>query len=183
MKIFAGKIVCCVGSGPSLTKEDCQLAEKHGASIVAVNNAWTMFDKCDVIYAGDKSWWDKNYDKQLIPAQRWTCDGRAHREYGLFIHKASGGYNSGLRALQFSVDQGARKIILLGYDCQLTNGKTHFHGDHQGLSNPEYRRFKMWVNQFIRYSKEIKKLDVINATRITALNCFKRQALEDISWH
>ena len=40
----ATRTVFCVGSGPSLTREDCAAIEKTGCSIIAVNNSWQMFD-------------------------------------------------------------------------------------------------------------------------------------------
>ena len=48
----ATRTVFCVGSGPSLTREDCAAIEKTGCSIIAVNNSWQMFDDIYALYAG-----------------------------------------------------------------------------------------------------------------------------------
>lgn len=60
----ATRTVFCVGSGPSLTREDCAAIEKTGCSIIAVNNSWQMFDDIYALYAGDLSWW-KQYGSTI----------------------------------------------------------------------------------------------------------------------
>ncbi len=181
--IWEGQTVCCVASGPSLTKEDCELVASKSVKIIAVNNSWQMFSKCDVIYAGDRAWWVKNHKKITIEAELWTCSRPAARDQKVNLHNAYGGYNSGLRAIQFAQSRGARRTILIGYDCRIVSGKTHWHGNHEDLNNPDVRRCKLWNIQFTRLSKQLGGMEVINATRSTALSCFKKVELEKVEWH
>lgn len=65
---------------------------------------------------------------------------------------------------------------------QRTGGRTHFHGDHQGLNNPYDNLLAQWVKNFEIIAKDLKNagVEVLNATRETALTCFKRISIEDI---
>jgi hypothetical protein len=86
-------------------------------------------------------------------------------------------YNSGADAISLAYQGGAKKIILLGYDCQKTDNKTHWHGDHvQGLGNA--KRLNKWADMFYLVAEYCKDVPVINSTRQTALNCFKKIPLE-----
>jgi hypothetical protein len=70
---------------------------------------------------------------------------------------------------------------LLGLDCQYTGGKRHWHGDHPpGLGNA--KSLKKWPTGFKRLASHCKGqgVEVINASRETALDCFERQPLEAV---
>ena len=71
---------------------------------------------------------------------------------------------------------GAEKIILVGFDCSIKNGY-HWHGEHpKPLSNCKSVEF--WEKIFIKVSENLKHLEIINASRETALECFTRKSLE-----
>lgn len=87
--------------------------------------------------------------------------------------------NSGAAALSLAASRGARRIVMLGYDCQRTGGKTHHHGDHpRPLSNA--KSLPLWAGRFRDAARHLAQLgaEVINASRVTALTCFKRDTLE-----
>lgn len=88
--------------------------------------------------------------------------------------------NSGAACIALSADAGAARIILLGYDCQHTGGKTHWHGDHpKKLGNAG--SVGKWPAAFAALAKTIPATTkVINCSRETALDCFPRAALEDV---
>lgn len=75
---------------------------------------------------------------------------------------------------------GAKKMILLGFDMQETGGKSHWHGNHPGALN-RHSPYKSWIPNFERLARDLRDagVDVVNATRETALNCFKKVNLED----
>lgn len=88
------------------------------------------------------------------------------------------GGNSGAGAISLAAHYGAKRIVLLGYDCQYTDGKKHWHGDHpktlgNAMSMPK------WANQFKEVAVRIKDVEVINATRQTALDIWPCEKLED----
>lgn len=85
--------------------------------------------------------------------------------------------NSGAGAIVTAIAGGAKRVILLGYDCQKTNGKAHWHGDHpKNLGNAN--RINNWVDKFAELCKDYANINIINASRSTALNCFQTMDLE-----
>lgn len=87
--------------------------------------------------------------------------------------------NSGCGAVAFAASRGAERIVLIGYDCQKTGGKVHHHGDHP----PNLGNAKSMSQWFVRFRKLAEtmsraKVNVINASRETALTCFPRMDLE-----
>jgi hypothetical protein len=71
---------------------------------------------------------------------------------------------------------GAKRVILLGYDCQHTGGKAHWHGDHPShLGNAS--AMDQWIVSFGQLAARLK-CEVLNATRETALECWPRVDLE-----
>lgn len=181
---WKGLTAVCVGSGPSLLTDNVALTV--GYPTIAVNNSWEVARHCDVIYAGDIAWWKHNIKRIDIEAQRWTCSRQAAQEYKINLHvPGDDGWNSGLRAIQLAAKFGANKIVLLGYDCKSSGGKKHWHADHGGgMENPNVRKYQMWNVQFIRLSKWMQKhnIEVVNASRDTALTCFPRVRLEEALW-
>ena len=86
-----------------------------------------------------------------------------------------------MEPLDMAQAAGARRAILLGYDCKLgADGSPHWHGKH-----PEPRTncvsLPKWPDQFRRLAKlsKARGFRVVNATRDTALDCFARMPLED----
>jgi hypothetical protein len=80
---------------------------------------------------------------------------------------------------------GAKRIILLGYDCQPDNGKAHFFGSHKdvsGLSDPQPHTYPHWRRCFATLAPELEKrgVEVVNCSRRTALTCFRQARLEDV---
>jgi hypothetical protein len=86
--------------------------------------------------------------------------------------------NSGIGSIQLAIKGGASKVILLGYDCKLTQGKTHWHGDHpRGLANARF--INKWPQLFAQFARTVKT-EIINCSRETALDCFPIARLEDV---
>lgn len=179
-KIWTSCTVVCIASGPSLTAADCKLIEKSGLLAIAVNTSWKLARFADVIYAGDKCWWDANISSIDIPAKKVTCTQQAAYAHSIELHRCYGEYNSGMRAIQYAIDKGADKVILLGYDCSLANG-SHWHGHHEKTANPDTSKVKGWHRQFniAQAYANAKKVQVVNCSRYTELKCFKSGLIND----
>lgn len=148
-----------------------------GLFTIAVNSSWQMARFADVIYAGDPAWWDHNQAIIDIPAERWSCYQGAALAFGVNCHPMPNGpFNSGQRAIQFAIERGANRVILLGYDCSVANG-SHWHGDHKETKNPNAKRAQIWQGQFAAI--ELGDCQVINCSRETELKAFPRMKLED----
>lgn len=166
-----------LASGPSLVQEDIVAAMTSGWPVIAVNSTWQAVPDCDVIYAGDIEWWDYWHSRIESSAERWTCHAGAASRYGLKLHAATGCYNSGMRAVQFAYQQGARRIILLGFDCSTLHG-THWHGDHPAaLRNPGEGSEERWLRHFSGLDNQLAGADIVNCSRYTALTLFRRRSL------
>lgn len=170
----------CVASGPSLNVSDCQLIKESKFHVIAVNNSWQMVPWCQHIYAGDHQWWQKH--KSTIPEEitRWCGTRTTASLYGInyFDSPLSGGFNSGQRAILLARYLGATRVILVGYDCSVKNGK-HWHADHSdGLKNPDQQSITRWQHEFSRINQLMPEGSVINCSRHTDLLSFPFGKLE-----
>lgn len=186
----------CIASGPSLTAEDCEVVrlwrERTGGRVIVVNTSYRMAPWADVLYACDTKWWDESIDavRRTTAAELWTQSKDAARRHGLQLingRRGKGlgrdavhyGGNSGYQAVNLAYLWGAKRIVLLGYDMQHTGRKGHWHGDHPwklGVKPP----VRDWIPRFSVMAEGLvaEGVEVINATRETALTCFARQAIE-----
>lgn len=164
----------CIASGPSLNARDCELVSAAGLPTIAVNSSWQLAPWCDHLYAGDLAWWDVNADGIPHGPKRWTCSPQAARKYGLRYHQAYGEFNSGLRAIELAFMLGAERVLLLGYDCTVSNG-THWHGNHEGTKNPTESLCRKWNQQHRRLAQRDQ---VVNCSRETELSAYRLGYLE-----
>lgn len=148
-----------------------------------------------MLYACDQKWWEK-YHHEVVESgfagELWTQDNRAAQRFGLNRMQGTSapglgrthihwGGNSGYQAINLAYLWGAARVVLMGYDMQRTEGKSHWFGDHpKGLSGNS--PYATWVQKFDRLSADLKSegVEVINATRETALTCFPRRPIEMI---
>lgn len=201
-RLWPDSTIVCLGCGPSLTQEDVNLV-RGNARVIAVNKSWELAPWADVLYAADKVWW-KEYDgvpafaglKFALPEiehimhtkWRWPddvtvlqCtghDGIETNPIGL-RDGGIGGSNSGYQAINLAVHLGAKKIILLGYDMQRSNGRIHWFGNYPDdiHRNPPFAEF---IKGFPTLVKPLKRLGIriVNCSRLTALTCFEQQPIE-----
>lgn len=196
---WSGKTVVCIASGPSLTAEDCELVRQSGHVVIVANTTFRIAPWADALFAFDVKWWDE-YHKEVdavfkgrkfgysTPCVRYGAESLFHEAW---FHSFS---NSGACAVGLAIACGAQKIVMLGYDCQKTDGKVHWHSDHpsrmsdkqarkrwpDGMSNAE--SINRWPKQFkavADYAKE-RGAVVLNASRVTALDCFPRVNLQEV---
>lgn len=177
---MACKTAVVIASGPSLTAEDCALVEASGLFTIAVNTSWKVARFCDVIYAADAAWWDAYGHEIDIPARRVCHMRQSALRHGIEHSGASQSVlNSGMRAAQWAMRQGFKRIILLGFDCSVDHG-THWHGDHQKTKNPTRAKAREWIGHFAALANEASAVgvEIVNCSRHTELTCFPLQDLE-----
>ena len=146
----------------------------------------TTFQLClwaDAVYAMDLKWWthyheevDRDFKGKKLG---WPI---VVSKYGVTVMqgKMTGFGNSGTDAICYAMSQGAKEVLMLGYDCRVTS-KSHWHGDHpKSLSNA--RSVGQWPEKFKQLAKhaERKGVRVVNVSRQTALRCFERAELENV---
>lgn len=142
------------------------------------NTTYQAAPWADVLYAMDRAWW-----RRYLDDVRRVFAGllvSAHQQPGEVRQVTFGAHeNSGAGAIALAAHAGARRVVLLGYDCQRTGGQAHWHGDHpEGLGNAG--SIADWPAQFARVAARLTGVEVINCSRETGLRCWPRAALEDI---
>jgi hypothetical protein len=177
-----------VASGPSLTAED--VSSLKGQHVLCINENYRMAPWADVLYACDGHWWDWHDGAKSFKGRKITQDKGAAEKYGLeyiesrdadglsrdpaYIHRGS---NSGIQAINLAA-HWTRRIVLLGFDMQATGGKAHWHGKHPGQSG-DYSPWHKWMWRYELVARDAERMgvEIINATRETALRCFPRRPL------
>lgn len=146
------------------------------------------------MYACDFRWWIKYQDLwKDFQGIKYTYDGSAASKYGLIRVPSESkpglgrecmhlGGNSGYQAVNLAYLMGAKRIVLLGFDMQLTDNQVHFHGKHENLNNPNPHLFYQWIRNFDVLAKDLatEGVEALNATRETALTCFQRIKITDL---
>lgn len=125
----------------------------------------------------DRVWW-----RQYLEEAKQAFTGQLVAPFaglpGVSRAKFSTQLNSGAGAIALAAHLGARRIVLLGYDAQKTGGAAHWHGDHpQGLGNAG--AVGKWPGQFADLAKSLAGVEIINASRESALRCWPRMTLEE----
>lgn len=146
--------------------------------MIVTNTTYQLCLWADALYAMDTAWW-KRYLPDVLTrfrGERVTCNqnvGGVHHERGM--PQSS---NSGEGAISLAAHRGARRIILLGYDCQHTWGRRHHHGDHpRGLGNAS--SVGNWPKHFDALALRLAGVEILNATRETALKIWPTKSLEE----
>lgn len=183
--LWRGRTVACIASGPSLTQEDCELVHEAGLPTIVVNTSFRLAPWADMLYAMDANWWHE-YHREVREKFAGPLWGYARVPHAYGVTSTMGkiyptGYgNSGSYAISLAVITKPMRVLLLGYDCQFTDGRKHWHADHaEKLGNAA--SIKRWPYQFSLVSKyaESHGVKVINCSRATALGYFDRMNLED----
>lgn len=146
--------------------------------MIVVNTSYQAALWADALFAMDRQWW-----------QTYRADIRARFRGERFSVNAIEGVqrrrletcgNSGAGAIALAAAGGARRIVLLGYDGQYAaDGKRHWHGDHpRHLGNAA--QIGTWAAGFAKLAKALRHVEIINASRATALTCWPCQPLEEV---
>jgi len=129
----------------------------------------------------DRPWWELHRERVALEfkGEKFSTNPLPTKfgvtKLGTAKFKAYG--NSGAAAISLAAFGGAKREIMLGFDCQKTDGKAHWHGDHPaGLGN--CAAINRWLPKFREMAHELKHVEIINASRQTALDCFPRMSLE-----
>lgn len=165
---WPGETVFIVGGGPSL--ENFDLTGLAGRRVIAVNNAFKLLPEADIIFFADTRWWrwygaeipldykgrivsvckmaDKFRDPRILRMGRdYRFDVRTKNPNPVFLSDdptALSGPDSGYMAINLAYLFGATRIVLLGFDMGFSDGKAHWHEDHQ-VPTPESNYSKLFL--------------------------------------
>lgn len=191
-ELFEGTEVVCIASGPSLTKADVELVRQWRAAaedrrVIVTNTTFRLALWADVLYAMDRVWW-RQYRKEAEQTFEgvFATNSRSMEAHGMktvqrSLRKFKPYQNSGAAAISLACKAGAQRVIMLGYDCQHTGGKRHWHGDHpRGMGNA--KSVNNWGAHFKAVRRDFANANIVNATRTTALTVFPKEQLENALW-
>lgn len=204
---WAARTAVIIASGPSLTARDCDLVrdarEADKVRVVSVSNAWKHTATwADAFFAADRRYW-KRYLHDMLKAgvpkarlitgcnvtaeQNGIARVRMSNRPGLGLAEVNTGGNSGYMGVNLAYLFGARRMVLLGFDCQTgPQGEKHFDGDHPAPL-VQHMPFKEWAHRFEKLALDLKVngASVVNCSRATALTCFERgelaETLDDVA--
>lgn len=193
---WENETVVIFGSGNSLTDEQIETARELQCSYIAINDTYKRVPFADVLYACDYKWWNVHFEDIDFKGELWTQDLRAKRDFGLswvLGRNKSGlgsdcvhfGGNSGYQAINLAYLWGAKRILLLGFDCKAVDGKTHWFGQHPNGLN-QNQGFLTWIKNFEQLAQDLKAegVEVINCSPDSALEVFtKRRIHEELQNH
>ena len=134
MKQFGGTIAC-IGTGPSLTPLQIEIARRKGFTLFGCNNVHQIVPDLAVLFATNSQWWDHYWQRddgpRLHPCEKWTNSDEAAHKYRLnFIRgidrrglsrkadRLHHGHSSGFCLLNLAYLMGAERVVLLGYDLK-----------------------------------------------------------------
>jgi hypothetical protein len=131
----------------------------------------------DAMFAMDRAWW-RMYLKDVsakFTGARYTSSKNVR---GSVTVDLGGAGNSGSAAIRLAAYLGANRVVLIGYDCKKgSDGRVHFHGDHpKGLGNAG--SMPRWLAHYKSTADYLAPLNIINASRDTALTLWPRMSLE-----
>ena len=188
LRLWAGKTAFVLASGPSLTLSDVaqvrRYAQAHDCPVLVTNSTYRLALWADALFFYDSRWWSAHGNDVLrdFPGQIVTvCELIHHRMLNLRKQPFNAYKNSGGGAISFAMYAGAKRVITLGLDGQpAADGRQHWHvpdpvlGDATGLS--------LFLPCFPDLAQDAAQqgVEIINASRQTAITCFQRQPLADI---
>lgn len=186
-----GGTVVCLGGGPSLTPDDVTYC-RGKATVIAINDAYKLAPWADVLYACDARWWNWHRGVTSFTGLKFSLQKAAAGWKGVGVLKRTGDYglerkphairagrNSGYQAVNIAWHLGATRILLLGYDMQIAQGKpTHWFGEHPNKTPPPVQSFRGPFRSLPPILKDFN-LEIINCTRETALPYFPRMPIDE----
>lgn len=202
MNDWQGTVVI-LASGPSLTEAQCEHVrdwhQSGGGRVIAINHTHRRAPWADVLYACDGSWWRYHYAevRRVFKGQLWTQDAHAAKTYNIHhivsergvglsrdpkvIYQGGGvrgAGNSGYQAMNLAFHWGVKRIVLLGYDMKICDGKKNWHEPHVLATVSPY---ESWVRNYIPLAVDLdaEGVTVVNATPGTALDCFQKVRIEE----
>lgn len=193
-----GETAFVLGGGPSLTPDDVNRLE--GRKVVAVNAAYRMAPWSQYLFFSDHNWFlprakaVEEFAGTTVTTSRRSVEalpkikliarskGRCFPEQGTTELRA--GKSSGGMGVSLAYALGASRIVLLGFDMRLVDGRSHWHEEYSSRParnfEPYYR--DIFVPAFNGWFEEAKALGVtiLNATPGSAIKEFPFVSLDEV---
>lgn len=203
---WKGETVAILGSGPSLTREQCEYVRGR-ARVLAINGAYYTAPWGDVLWFGDERWLNRfgHGERPEFKAFRGEVgtieeagkvpgDARFHLFRNADVRLTPEGFSdegsavvtgrsSGRAAINVAALAGAARIVLLGYDFRTVNGRDHCAGAEHPIPTTETD-----LNALSKFFRGLDKMltargiECVNATPGSRLDTFPRVPLDLVRW-
>lgn len=193
---WTGETVAIVASGPSAADVPLDLA-KGRTKVLAVKDGWRLCPWSDALYGCDHHWWEAHrgvpefaglrmaYDSRTIEKWRgmpWLkVDIRKAREHFMFdrVGEVGWGGNSGFHAINLAAQFGVTRIMLVGFDMRVDQGK-HFFGDHKYTKDrPSAPNVRRWAEILDKQAPVLahRGIEVVNCSPVSTLKAYPKMTL------
>lgn len=193
---WAGQTCVIIAGGCSVTGSDVIRTRLAWLRTIVVNDGYKLAPWADILYFCDPVWWSwhreslRSWKGRIVRLESPEGNGGDDRVRVLKNYGSDGltdvrdgvmtGRNSGYQALHLAVHLGVERVLLLGFDCKRgPEGKKHWFGEHPNRSEQPH---DIWIRQFNALAPLLERrgIEVINCSRDTALQCFKREPIERV---
>lgn len=125
--------IVAVGTGPSLTMDQVQVAREKGFRLFGCNRVFEVVPDLEVLYGCNHEFWAHYWDRLLSAhaAKKWTTNSKTAKRYninhiaeqwGYGLCETPGtihhGHGSGFSLVSLAHELGATRVLLLGYDLK-----------------------------------------------------------------
>lgn len=189
--IWKGQTVYVIGGGPSV--RDLDLSPIHGSRCMGVNDAYAMGDWVDACFFWDVHWINHHgCGFAEWPGMRITNNPAFEEIPGIYRMKKDDSpdgpglkwyYNSGAAAVLLAAKLGSSKIVLLGFDMQLSpSGDSNWHPNNLNTNTEKTYAGFMLNCETLRDDMEafFPKVEVVNANPDSALELWPRVPFEEV---
>ena len=183
-KLFNTERVFIIGGGSSLANFDFKILIKK--NIIAINKAFLFVPFANILYFSDYRFytWYKN-DIANFNGDVYSISNKV-KDPKVKILKNTGklgldttdgcirsGGNSGYAAINLAYHLGANEIILMGYDMQSVDNKTHFHGGYSVKQSEAV--YKNFLESFDSIRTQIPNVKIYNTSLDSKLTVFEKK--------
>lgn len=171
----------------------------HDMHVIGVNVAYKIGPWIDVMFFGDDATWDeekqglKNFPGLVVscatgisqvPRVKWLKRD-FKKKFGIATDPSTVCWNnnSGCAAINFAVNAGVKRIILLGFDMTLdTQQNQHWHKFYASNLNTVHQTMKKHMSCLPQLKADLDALgvEVINASPESKIECFAKVNFKDI---
>jgi len=139
----------------------------------------------------------KNRIERIVDGVETLYHGVDAWEYGFYSR-----YLSGILGLNLAIALGCTEIYLLGFDCNATEGRTHFYQDifkpeHQSESGRKicgvgYRKDgnyqtnvynQNYNEKYLPFKKELERIKIINVSKKSGITIFPKMGYDEFYDH
>jgi hypothetical protein len=195
--------IACIGTAPSLTLEQIDIARRKGFRLFGCNNVYQIVPDLELLYGCNAPWWDEYWNQGAAEhrAEKWTTNRSAAERYGLnWIEEREGdglctvpniihhGHGGGFSLLSMAHKKGARRVVLLGYQLRYArdyDGPAKRIGSQPRHYFGEYpTQLQHWPSVHIRDGEHVELVrlykTVADQGLVELVNCTPDSALEEV---